>query len=104
MMFGILGRTGVFYEHKGKAEAGALTGSGFDAYVGGDAGEDDGVDATGFELLLEVCAGEGAPVAFGEEDVAGLETGGGSDLRCGGGQGLVAKVLRLVDGEFHEVI
>ena len=104
VMLGVLAGAGIFDEHKGKAEAGALTGSGLDAGVGGDAGQDDGVDAAGFELLLEVGAGEGAPMTLGDEEVAGLETSGRSDLRRCGGQRLVAPVVRLVDWKIDEVV
>ena len=55
-------------------------------------------------MLLEVGSGEGAPMAFRDEDVAMLETGGRSDLRCSGGQRLVAQIVRLVDRKFHEVV
>ena len=41
----ILTGAGIFDEHKGKAEAGPLAGGGLDAAVGGDAGEDDRVNA-----------------------------------------------------------
>src|ERR1700723_1331735 len=41
---------------------------------------------------------------LGDEDVAGLETGGRSDLRRSVGQRLVAQVVRLVDGKLHEVV
>src|SRR3984957_11418352 len=104
MVFGALGGASVFDEHKGKAEASTLTRGGLDAYIGGDACEDDRVDAAGFKLLLEVGSGEGAPMALSDEDVAMLETSGGSDLRCCGGQWLVAQVGRLVDGKLHEVV
>src|SRR3984885_12743521 len=104
VMLGVLAGAGIFDEHKGKAEAGALAGGGLDARVGGDACEDDRVDAAGFELLLQVGAGEGAPMPLGDEDVAMLETGGRSDLRRCGRQRLVAQVERLVDGKLHEVV
>ena len=104
MVFGALGGASVFDEHKGKAEASTLTRGGLDAYIGGDACEDDGVDAAGFKLLLEVGSGEGAPMALSEEDVAMLETSGRSDLRCCGGQWFVAPVVRLVDRKLHEVV
>src|SRR5271163_5370567 len=104
VMLGVLAGAGIFDEHKGKAEAGALAGGGLDARVGGDAGEDDRVDAAGFKLLLEVGSREGAPMALSEEDVAMLETSGRSDLRCCVGQWLVAQVVRLVDGKLHEIV
>src|SRR3984957_6919306 len=104
VMLSVLAGAGIFDEHKGKAEASALAGCGLDASVGGDPGEDDRVNAAGFELLLQVSAGEGAPMPLGDEDVAGLETGGRSDLRRSGGQRLVAQVERLVDGKLHEVV
>src|ERR1700677_2870489 len=104
VMLGVLAGAGIFDEHKGKAEAGTLAGGGLDAGVGGDAGEDDRVNAAGFKLLLEVGAGEGAPMPLGDQDVAGVETGGRSDLRRSGGQRLVAQVERLVDGKLHEVV
>src|SRR5258708_40373790 len=43
-------------------------------------------------------------MTLGDEDVAGLETSGRSDLRRCGGQWLVAQVGRLVDGKLHEVV
>src|SRR5580658_411342 len=104
MMLGVLAGAGIFDEHKGKAEASTLTRGGLDAYIGGDACEDDCVDAAGFKLLLEVGSGEGAPMALRDEDVAMLETSGRSDLRCCGRQWLVAQVVRLVNGKFHEVV
>lgn len=39
-----------------------------------------------------------------DEDVAVLEAGGRSDLRCCGRQRLIAQVGPLVDGELHEVV
>jgi hypothetical protein len=38
--------------------------------------------------LLQVGAGERAPVALGDENVAGLEIGGRSDLRRNSGEAL----------------
>jgi hypothetical protein len=104
VMLGVLAGTGVFDEHKGKAEAGALASRGLDAGVGGDASEDDRVDAAGLKLLLEIGSREGAPMALRDEDVAMLETSGRSDLRCCGGQWLVATIVRLVDREVHKVV
>src|SRR6202044_1051822 len=60
VMLGVLAGAGIFDEHKGKAEAGALAGCGLNPCVGGDTGKDDRVNAAGFELLLRVGAGEGA--------------------------------------------
>src|SRR5580693_5689611 len=102
VMLGVLTGAGIFDEHEGKPQAGTLTRGGLDACVGGDAGEDDRVDAAGFKLLLEVGAGEGAPMALGDQDVAMLETSGRSNLRCSGGDRLVAPVVGLVDGKLHE--
>src|SRR5580700_2037055 len=104
VMLSVLAGAGIFDKHKGKAEASALAGCGLDTCVGGDTGEDDRVNAAGFKLLLEVGSAEGAPMALGDEDVAGVETGGRSDLRRSGGQRLVAQVERLVDGKLHEVV
>src|ERR1700691_6685348 len=104
VMLGVLAGAGIFDEHKGKAEAGSLTRGGLDACIGGDACEDDRVDAAGFERLLEVGSGEGAPMALSDEDVAMLETSGRSDLRCCGGQRLVTQIVRLVDRKVHEVV
>jgi hypothetical protein len=104
VLFGVLGGAGVFDQHKGKSQSGTLPRSGFDAYVGRNAGQDDRVNAAGFKLLLEVGSGEGAPMALSDEDVAGLETGGRSDLRRCGRQRLIAQVVRLVDGKIHEVV
>src|ERR1700678_3467717 len=104
MVFGALGGAGVFDDHKGKAEAGALTRGGFDACIGGNACEDDRIDAAGFKLQLEVGSGEGAPVALRDEDVAMLETSRRSDLRCCGGQWLVAQIVWLVDRMVHDVV
>src|SRR3984957_18692813 len=104
VMLGVLAGAGIFDEHEGKAQASTLTRGGVDAYIGGDACEDDCVDAAGFKLLLEVGSGEGAPMALRDEDVAVLETSGRSDLRRCGGQWLVAQIGRLVDGKLHEVV
>jgi hypothetical protein len=104
VMLGVLAGAGIFDEHKGKAEAGTLASRGLDAGVGGDAGEDDRVDAAGFELLLKIGAGEGTPMALGDEDVARLEAGGSGDFRCCGRQRLVAHVVRLVDRKLHEIV
>src|ERR1700684_2300270 len=71
VMLGVLAGAGIFGEHEGKAQAGTLTRGGLDASIGGDACEDDRVDATGFKLLLEVGSGKGAPMALSDEDVAG---------------------------------
>src|ERR1700753_2485986 len=99
VMLGVLAGAGIFDEHKGKAQAGTLTRGGLDAYIGGDACEDDRVDAAGFKLLLEVGSGEGAPMALSDEDVAVLETSGRSDLRCCGGQRRVAPGVLVSGGE-----
>ena len=80
VMRGVQACASVFGEHKGKAEASALACGGLDASIGGDACEDDRVDAAGFKLLLEIGSGKGAPVALDDEKVAGLETGGRRDL------------------------
>jgi hypothetical protein len=48
----ILCGAGIFDYHERKAETGALAHSGLDANIRGDTGEDNGVDATGLELLL----------------------------------------------------
>src|ERR1700741_1960280 len=104
MVFGALGGASVFDEHKGKAEAGTLSRGGLDAYIGGDACEDDRVDAAGFKLLLEVGSGEGAPMALSDEDVAILETSGRSDLRCCGGQWVGARGLTFIGGKDDEVV
>src|SRR3984885_6041953 len=103
VMLGVLAGAGIFDEHKGKAQAGTLTRGGLDACIGGDACEDDRVDAAGFKLLLEVGSGEGAPMALSDEHVAVLETSGRSDLRRCGRQRLVAQIVRLVDSRVHEV-
>src|ERR1700688_4670448 len=68
VMLSVLAGAGVFDEHEGKAQAGSLARGGLDTGVGGDACEDDRVDAAGFELLLQVGAGEGAPMPLGDED------------------------------------
>src|SRR5579862_652901 len=104
VMLGVLAGAGIFDEHAGKAQAGSLTRGGLDTGVGGDAGEDDRVDAAGIELLLKIGSGERAPMPLGDEDIAMLETGGRSDLRRCGRQLLIAQVGRLVDGELYEVV
>src|SRR5580692_5869496 len=104
VMLGVLAGAGIFDEHEGKAQAGTLTRGGLDACIGGDACEDDRVDAAGFKLLLEVGSGEGAPMALSDEDVAMPETSGRSNLRCCGRQWLVAQIVRLVDRKVHEVV
>jgi hypothetical protein len=86
VLFGVLGGAGVFDQHKGKSQSGALPRSGFDAYVGRNAGQDDRVDAAVLELLLQIGAGEGAPMTLGNEDVAGLKASRSSNLRRSGRQ------------------
>src|ERR1700690_3212051 len=88
VMLGVLAGAGIFDEHEGKAQAGPLTRGGLDACIGGDACEDDRVDAPGFKPLLKVGSGEGAPMALSDEHVAILETSGRRNLRCCGGQWL----------------
>ena len=46
VMLGILAGAGIFDEHEGKAQAGTLTHGGLDASIGGNACEDDRVDAS----------------------------------------------------------
>jgi hypothetical protein len=104
VLFRILCRAGILDNHEGKAEACALARSGLDACVGGDAGEDNGVDAACFELLLKIGAGEGSPMAFGDENVTWLEAGRWSNLRGGCRQRFVAPIVRLIDMKRHEVI
>ena len=104
MLFGVLGGAGVFDQHKGKSQSGTLPRSGFDAYVGRNAGQDDRVDAAVLELLLQIGAGEGAPMTFGNEDVAGLKASRSSDLRRNGGQRFVAHVVRLIDRKLQEIV
>src|SRR5580658_1221869 len=43
-------------------------------------------------------------MALSDEHVTILETSGRRNLRCCGGQWLVAQVVRLVDGKLHEVV
>src|SRR6202167_1433841 len=57
VMLGVLAGAGIFDEHEGKAEAGTLARGGLDACIGGDACEDDRVNAAGFQLLLKVGSG-----------------------------------------------
>src|ERR1700676_362665 len=52
VMLSVLAGAGVFDEHEGKAQAGSLTRGGLDTGVGGDACEDDRVDAAASELLF----------------------------------------------------
>src|SRR6202044_453569 len=104
VMLGVLAGAGIFDEHEGKAQAGTLTRGGLDACIGGDACEDDRVDAAGFKLLLQVSAGEGAPMTLGNEDVAGLKASRSSDLRRDSGQRFVAEVVRLIDGKLQKVV
>src|ERR1700761_4404835 len=104
VVLGILAGAGIFDEHEGKAQAGTLTRGGLDASIGGNACEDNRVDAAGFKLLLEVCSGEGAPMALSHEDVAMLETSGRRALRCCGGQWVVPQLVRVVDGKLHQVV
>src|ERR1700722_4984402 len=104
VMLGVLAGAGIFDEHEGKAQDSTLARGRLDACIGGDACEDDRVDAAGFKLLLEVGSGEGAPMALGDEHVAMLETSGRRNLRCCVGQWLVTQVVRLVDGKLREVV
>src|ERR1700678_3797198 len=64
VMLGVLAGAGIFDEHEGKAQAGTLTRGGLDASIGGNACEDDRVDAAGLTLLLEVGSSEGSPMAL----------------------------------------
>lgn len=55
-----------------------LAGGGVDADACGDAGEDDLGDASAAQVEVEVRAVEAAPVAFGDDDVFGMTSQGGT--------------------------
>ncbi len=71
---------GIFDEDDLVAAVEGCAGGGFDAEVGGDAAEEDGVDAAAAELLIEVGGVEGSPLPLGDEEIAGLKTGFGGDV------------------------
>lgn len=54
-------------------------------------------------MLFQIGAGKGAPVAFGDENVTGLETGGRSDLRGDSRYRLVAHVKGLIRRNLEEL-
>jgi hypothetical protein len=96
-------RTGVFDDHEAETEAGALSEGGFDTHVGSDAGQNDCLGVALLEELLEVCAGEGSPMAFGDLEVAGLHAGGICDLRGGVRDGLAGVGVGFVDRKAKHV-
>ena len=105
MMLGVLAGAGVFDQHKGKSQSGALPRGGFDAYVGRNAGQDDRVDPAVLELLLQVGAGEGAPMTLGNKDVAGLKASRSNLISdATAGRGFVAHVVRLIDGKLQKIV
>lgn len=58
-----------------------VAGGGFDADVGGDAAENDGLDGATAQLQVQFGAVKGAPLMLGDEEVAGLRPDFGNDLR-----------------------
>ena len=104
VLFSVMAGASVFDKHEAKAETGALARSGLDACVGRDTGENNGIDSTGLELVFQVGARKGSPMAFCEEDVAWPEAGGSSNFRRNRRRRCVAHIVRLVDGKLQEVV
>lgn len=73
VLFGGQGGHGVFDEDEVVVEVGGDSGGGFDAHVGGDAGEDQAVDASGLELFVQVGSREGTHGALDDHQVAVLD-------------------------------
>ena len=61
---------GIFGDHQIKAELPRVAGSRLHADVGGNTAHDDRVNAATAELQLKIGAVEGAPLAFGDFNVA----------------------------------
>src|SRR6202522_2239657 len=93
VMLGVLAGAGIFDEHEGKAQAGPLTRGGLDACIGGDACEDDRVDAFLFQAEdgirdsevtgVQTCA---LPICLGvrareQKNPVGVMRAGGPDFR-----------------------
>lgn len=74
MLLGGGGAAGIFSDDQVKTQLPGIAGGGFDADVGGDAAENNGVDPAAAQLKLKVGAIERAPLAFGHFDIALLLT------------------------------
>ncbi len=70
MLLGGGGAAGIFGDDQVKTQLPGVAGGGFDADVGGDTAENNGVDTAAAQLKLKVGAIERAPLAFGHFDIA----------------------------------
>src|ERR1700680_4194988 len=61
----------VLGDHDGIVLEPGVTRGGFDAEIGGNAGEDDGAYPTPSELQVELGAEEGAPLSLGDREIGG---------------------------------
>ena len=61
---------GIFGDHQIKAQLPRVAGGRLHADVGGNAAQDDGVDAATAELQLEIGTVKSAPLAFGHFNIA----------------------------------
>jgi hypothetical protein len=84
MYLGLNTRHGVFDKDQLIASIMGSTCSGFDTEVGGHSTQDDGTDSSPAELLIEFRTVKGAPVPLGDQQVAGLISALGNNLRSDG--------------------
>ena len=72
MGFGGVGGAGVLDHHEIVIAFPGVARGRFDAEIGGDAAENNGFDAAPAQVQVEIGAVKGTPVAFVDDDVAGL--------------------------------
>ena len=104
MSFGVSGSTSVLHDDKGEAQASSLPRGRFDAGVGRNTSEDDGVDSTLLQFLLEIRACESSPVPFGDKQIARLKAGLWRKFRYEGQwRGRVRIAGRFINRELQQI-
>ena len=69
MLLSAGGATGIFCNDQIKTQLPGVTRGGFDADIGGDTAQDDGVDTTTAQLQFQVSTVECSPLALGDLQV-----------------------------------
>jgi len=70
MLIGRSGAARVFGNDQVEAQLPGVAGGRFHADIGGNSAQDNGVDAATAQLQLQIGAVKGAPLAFGDFDIA----------------------------------